>query len=114
MENVQDEGGETLFHFEMAPDRFTEEMYDFLATLVPGRFQFELGIQSTHERTLEAVNRELTRVKLIEPSAGWQVLAISISMLISFLDPPVKHGKVFRPLLLISLQWVPTISRWAC
>lgn len=53
------EGGETLFHFEMAPDRFTEEMYDFLETLAPGRFQFELGIQSTHGKTLDAVNRRM-------------------------------------------------------
>ncbi len=53
------EGGETLFHFEMAPDRFTEEMFDFLSTLSPGRFQFELGIQSTHGKTLEAVNRRM-------------------------------------------------------
>ena len=53
------EGGETLFHFEMAPDRFTEEMFDFLATLSPGRFQFELGIQSTNRLTLEAINRRI-------------------------------------------------------
>ena len=53
------EGTETLFHFEMAPDRFTEEMFDFLETIEPGRFQFELGIQSTHERTLETVNRRV-------------------------------------------------------
>ncbi|MGB3212274.1 MAG: DUF4080 domain-containing protein [Desulforhopalus sp.] len=53
------EGGETLFHFEMAPDRFTEEMFDFLGTIEPGRFQFELGIQSTHDKTLEAVNRRV-------------------------------------------------------
>ncbi len=57
------EGGETLFHFEMAPDRFTEEMFDFLATVKPGRFQFELGIQSTHEKTLEAVNRRVDPVE---------------------------------------------------
>jgi len=53
------EGGDTLFHFEMAPDRFNEELFDFLVTLEPGRFQFELGIQSTNERTLEAVNRRV-------------------------------------------------------
>lgn len=52
-----DEGGDTLFHFEMAPDRFTEEMYEFLSRLGPGKFQFEIGIQSTHAKTLEAVNR---------------------------------------------------------
>ncbi len=57
------EGKETLFHFEMAPDRFTEEMFSFLATLEPGHFQFELGIQSTHEKTLEAVNRRVDPVE---------------------------------------------------
>lgn len=52
-----EEGGDTLFHFEMAPDRFTEEMYEFLSRLGPGKFQFEIGIQSTHTKTLKAVNR---------------------------------------------------------
>ena len=49
--------GQTVFHFEMAPDLFTEEMFTFLADLPPGRFQFELGIQSTNPATLAAVNR---------------------------------------------------------
>jgi len=53
------EGGDTLFHFEMAPDRFTEEMFDFLATVPPSRFQFELGIQSTNPATLVAVHRRV-------------------------------------------------------
>ena len=56
--------GETLFHFELAPDRFTEEMFDFLAQVKPGRFQFELGIQSTNPQTLEAINRKCNLAKL--------------------------------------------------
>ena len=31
----------TLFHFEITPDRFTEEMFNFLETVPVGRFQFE-------------------------------------------------------------------------
>lgn len=50
---------ETLFHFEIAPERFTSEMFAFLATVDSGRFQFELGIQSTNVKTLEAVNRRV-------------------------------------------------------
>ncbi|HID70269.1 MAG TPA: DUF4080 domain-containing protein [Desulfobacterales bacterium] len=50
---------ETLFHFEIAPDRISEEMFAFLATVPPGRFQFEIGIQSTHEPTLKAINRRI-------------------------------------------------------
>ncbi len=50
---------DTLFHFEIAPDRFTEEMFAFLATVPPDRFQFEIGIQSTHEPTLAAIKRRI-------------------------------------------------------
>ncbi len=49
----------TTFHFEIAPDLFTEEMFTFLETLPQGLFQFEVGIQSTHQQTLEAVNRKM-------------------------------------------------------
>ncbi len=48
---------ETLFHFEITPDRFTEEMFAFLQTVPVGRFQFEIGVQSTHHQSLEAVGR---------------------------------------------------------
>lgn len=50
---------DALFHFEVAPDRFSEEMFDFLATIPLGRFQFEIGIQSTHEATLAAIKRRI-------------------------------------------------------
>ena len=49
----------TRFHFEIAPDRFSEEMFSFLADLAPGRFQFEIGIQSTNPETLAAINRSM-------------------------------------------------------
>nr|AOO54667.1 Mg\-protoporphyrin IX monomethyl ester oxidative cyclase [uncultured bacterium] len=52
-------GGETLFHFEIAPDRFNEETFDFLAQVPPGMFQFEIGIQSTNDDTLAAIDRRI-------------------------------------------------------
>lgn len=52
-------GGETRFHFEIAPDRFTEKMFQFLETVPADLFQFEIGIQSTHPETLIAVNRHM-------------------------------------------------------
>ena len=58
-EYLQEHGGTTLFHFEIAPDRFTDEMFRFLEGLEAGRFQFEIGIQSTHEKTLEAIRRPI-------------------------------------------------------
>ena len=49
----------TRFHFEITPDRFTEEMFVFLENVAPDRFQFEIGIQSTNEKTLNAINRKM-------------------------------------------------------
>ncbi len=45
------------FHFEIKADTLNEEELDFLATVPPGRFQFEIGVQSLHEKTLEASGR---------------------------------------------------------
>lgn len=56
---LKDRDPTTLFHFEIAPDRFTEPMFDFLDKLRPGLFQFEIGIQSTNPKTLEAIRRPI-------------------------------------------------------
>lgn len=50
---------QTLFHFEMAPDRFSDEMIVFLQSVPLGKFQFEIGLQSTHGPTLEAIDRKM-------------------------------------------------------
>lgn len=52
-------GEGTCFHFEIAPDRFTPEMFAFLRTVPAGRFQFEVGIQSTNPVVLTAINRRM-------------------------------------------------------
>jgi hypothetical protein len=50
---------DTLFHFEISPDRFSEKMFAFLGQVPPGMFQFEIGIQSTNPETLRAVRRPI-------------------------------------------------------
>lgn len=52
-------GGDTMFHFEIAPDLFDEEMLRFLAEMKPGQFQFEIGLQSTNMETLRAIRRTM-------------------------------------------------------
>ena len=49
----------TQFHFEIAPDRFTDEILSFLGSVRPGLFEFEIGIQSTHARTLQEIQRPI-------------------------------------------------------
>ncbi|ADH86650.1 B12-binding domain-containing radical SAM protein [Desulfurivibrio alkaliphilus] len=47
----------TVFHFEIAPDLFTDQALEFLATVPPGLFRFEIGLQSFNPASLAAVNR---------------------------------------------------------
>lgn len=56
-------GGDTRFHFEIAPDLFDEAGLAFLATVPPGLFQFEIGLQSFNPASLAAVNRNPDLVK---------------------------------------------------
>ncbi len=51
--------GKTNFHFEMTAHLLDQEMLEILASARQGLFQFEIGIQSTHGPTLEAVNRPM-------------------------------------------------------
>lgn len=58
-------GGKTNFHFEMAGDLIDEEMLEIIKTAPVGMFQFEIGIQSTKEDTLNAIQRR-TDISKIE------------------------------------------------
>lgn len=50
---------DALCHFEISPDRFSDEMFAFLRQVPPGMFQFEIGIQSANPETLRAVRRPM-------------------------------------------------------
>ncbi|MGE5544098.1 MAG: DUF4080 domain-containing protein, partial [Bacillota bacterium] len=64
MRFLADLPGETNFHFEIVADALTSEMLELLARVKPGRFQFEIGVQSTNPNTLTRINRhqDLTRM----------------------------------------------------
>jgi radical SAM superfamily enzyme YgiQ (UPF0313 family) len=48
---------ETNFHFEMAGDLFDEEMLDILSKAPSGLIQFEIGVQTTNQDSLKAIDR---------------------------------------------------------
>lgn len=48
---------DTNFHFEIAVDLLPDDVIAFLQTVPPGRFQFEIGVQSTNPPTLAAIQR---------------------------------------------------------
>lgn len=50
--------GKTNFHFEICGDIISNELLNLLALARAGLFQFEIGVQSTCEATLKAINRQ--------------------------------------------------------
>ena len=57
MEFMRDADTETNFHLEMEPELMTEWETNILCETPPGRIQIEVGVQSTHKKTLDAINR---------------------------------------------------------
>ncbi|MGV8146169.1 MAG: B12-binding domain-containing radical SAM protein [Alkaliphilus sp.] len=49
----------TNFHFEITADIMDNEMLLFLKTVPMGLFQFEIGVQTTNEKTLSAIDRKM-------------------------------------------------------
>lgn len=50
-------GGDTTFHFEVSADLFREDEIELLKSAPKGKFQFEVGVQTTNNETLRNINR---------------------------------------------------------
>ena len=48
---------ETNFHFEVSADLLDADVFELLKTMPKQRVQLEVGVQSTNEKTLQAINR---------------------------------------------------------
>lgn len=57
MEFMRDNDTDMNFHLEMEPELMTEWETNILCETPPGRIQIEVGVQSTHKKTLDAINR---------------------------------------------------------
>ncbi len=65
MKYISDQdNGYTNFHFEITGDRLDEEMLDFLSNVREGLFQFEIGVQTTYDKTSKSINRNVDFNKL--------------------------------------------------
>lgn len=74
MQHLAQADTNATFHFEIKADILSEQVMDFLATVPKGRFQLEIGIQSTHQPTLKAINRQ----------DNWEKLSANVKRLLSF------------------------------
>lgn len=61
---AEHDNGITNFHFELCGDLIDEGLISLMRRVRPGLFQFEIGIQSTNEKVLEACNRNRDSRKL--------------------------------------------------
>ena len=57
MEFMRDTETDMNYHLEMEPELMTEWETNILCETPPGRIQIEVGVQSTHKKTLDAINR---------------------------------------------------------
>ena len=57
MEFMRDSDTHMNFHLEMEPELMTEWETNILCETPLGRIQIEVGVQSTHKKTLDAINR---------------------------------------------------------
>ncbi|MFH0975317.1 MAG: DUF4080 domain-containing protein [Spirochaetota bacterium] len=69
----------TRFHFEIHPDLLNDKDFEILKKCPAGLFQFEIGIQSTNEQALKAVNRK----------GDWETIKPKIKRLIDMNTIPV-------------------------
>ena len=56
----------TCFHFELAGSFIDDDMINLLKTAPEGIIQFEIGIQSTNEKTIKAIGRNIAFEKVRE------------------------------------------------
>lgn len=54
---LENDNGVTNFHFEIAADLLTAKQLELLRRMRPSLIQLEIGVQSTNETTLNAINR---------------------------------------------------------
>lgn len=54
---IKEDPKEINFHFEVTAHLIDDETLNFLKTVKEGLFQFEIGVQSTNEKTIKAIGR---------------------------------------------------------
>ena len=63
---LENDNGITNFHFEIAADLLTKEQLEIIKKMRAGLIQLEIGVQSTNETTLKAINRHMDISQLKE------------------------------------------------
>lgn len=60
----ENDNGITNFHFEISADILSDEEIEMMRDMRPRLIQLEIGVQSTNEKTIEAIKRKMDFTKL--------------------------------------------------
>ena len=61
---IAENPSQTCFHMELAGDLLDDETLEILSSVPKGIMQFEIGVQTTNNRTMSAINRTVSYDKL--------------------------------------------------
>ena len=81
----ENDNGVSTFQFEIVGDLLTNEECDFINTMRKGMLRFEIGIQSTNEATMKAINRKQSFNKIKE-----NILKINKQSKLNLLKPGAR------------------------
>lgn len=56
---IESDNGVTNFHFEISADILDDEQLELLSKMRKGLVQFEIGVQSTNEKTIDEIDRRM-------------------------------------------------------
>lgn len=82
------------FHLEIEPGLLTDEDLEILKAAPPGRIQMEMGIQSTYERTLDAVRRvnDWPRIeKVMKTLRDYQSVHLHLDLIVGLPYETMEH-----------------------
>ncbi|NPV90401.1 MAG: B12-binding domain-containing radical SAM protein [Firmicutes bacterium] len=86
-----------LFHFEIGADRLIRRNLELLKRVPPGYFEFEIGVQSTHPATQEAISRSMDWDRLRENVAalrGWDNIHLHLDLIAGLPFEPYQRFRV--------------------
>lgn len=93
---LEHDNGVTNFHFEISADLLDEEELELLKKLRPGLIQLEIGVQSTHEKTIQEIHRIMKLSKLkraVEQIRQWNNINLHLDLIAGL---PYEDLQIFR------------------
>lgn len=86
--------GDCRFHFEICAHLLEEEDFDVLSRPEAARFQFEVGLQSTHGPALLAINRAMDTNKLLKNVSrllGLETVEVHVDLIAGLPSEDLQH-----------------------